>query len=49
MEYVLRRLGFYALAAWASITFNFLLPRMMPGDPGVALAAQLQGRTVARS
>jgi peptide/nickel transport system permease protein len=44
MEYVLRRLGFYALAAWASITFNFLLPRMMPGDPGVALAAQLQGR-----
>ncbi len=44
MEYVLRRLGFYALAAWASLTFNFFLPRMMPGDPGVALAAQLQGR-----
>jgi peptide/nickel transport system permease protein len=44
MDYVLRRLGFYALAAWASITFNFFLPRMMPGDPGDALAAQLQGR-----
>lgn len=44
MEYVLRRLGFYALAAWASITFNFALPRMMPGDPGDALAAQMQGR-----
>jgi peptide/nickel transport system permease protein len=44
MEYVLRRLSFYALAAWASITFNFALPRMMPGDPGDALAAQMQGR-----
>jgi peptide/nickel transport system permease protein len=32
------------LAAWASLTFNFVLPRMMPGDPGDALAAQLQGR-----
>lgn len=44
MEYVLRRMGFYALAAWASLTFNFALPRMMPGDPGDALAAQLRGR-----
>ncbi len=44
MEYVLRRLGFYVLAAWASLTFNFFLPRLMPGDPGDALAAQLQGR-----
>ena len=44
MEYVLRRLGFYALAAWASLTFNFILPRLMPGDPGDALAAQFQGR-----
>ena len=44
MDYVLRRLGFYALAAWASITFNFLLPRLMPGDPGDALASQLQGK-----
>lgn len=44
MEYVLRRLGFYALAAWFSITLNFFLPRLMPGDPGVALVAQMQGR-----
>jgi peptide/nickel transport system permease protein len=44
MEYVLRRIGFYALAAWASLTLNFLLPRLMPGNPGDALAAQLQGR-----
>lgn len=44
MDYILRRVGFYVLAAWASLTFNFFLPRFMPGDPGDALAAQLQGR-----
>lgn len=44
MSFVLRRLGFYALAAWASITLNFFLPRMMPGDPGDAVMARLQGR-----
>lgn len=44
MDYVLRRLGFYALAAWASLTLNFFLPRFMPGDPGSALMGQLQGR-----
>ncbi len=44
MRYILRRLGFYLIAAWASITLNFFLPRMMPGDPGDALMARLQGR-----
>ena len=44
MKYLLRRLGFYVLAAWASVTLNFFLPRMMPGDPGDALMARLQGR-----
>lgn len=33
MRYLARRLGFYLLAFWASITLNFLLPRLMPGDP----------------
>ncbi len=36
MSYVLRRLGFYVVAFWASITLNFLLPRLMPGDPPVS-------------
>lgn len=44
MSFVLRRLGFYALAAWVSITLNFFLPRLMPGDPGDAMMARLQGR-----
>ena len=33
MHYILRRIGFYLIAAWASITLNFFLPRLMPGDP----------------
>lgn len=44
MNFILRRLGFYALAAWASLTLNFFLPRFMPGDPGDAIMARLQGQ-----
>lgn len=44
MGYALRRLGFYLLAALASITLNFLLPRLMPGDPASAMFARFQGQ-----
>lgn len=44
MSYILRRLGFYLIAAWASLTLNFLLPRLMPGDPASAIFARAQGR-----
>ena len=33
MRWFLRRLGFYVFAIWVAITLNFLLPRLMPGDP----------------
>lgn len=33
MRFIVRRLGFYLVAAWAAITINFLLPRLMPGSP----------------
>src|SRR5947209_19296140 len=33
MRYFLRRLAFYAFAVWVALTLNFLLPRLMPGDP----------------
>jgi peptide/nickel transport system permease protein len=33
MRWFLRRIVFYAFAVWAAITLNFLLPRLMPGDP----------------
>jgi peptide/nickel transport system permease protein len=44
MRYILRRLGFYLLAAWAALTLNFFLPRLMPGDPAAALFARFRGR-----
>jgi peptide/nickel transport system permease protein len=44
MIHLLRRLGFYALAAWASLTFAFVLPRLMPGDPASALFARWKGK-----
>jgi peptide/nickel transport system permease protein len=42
MRTVLRRLGFYILAALAALTMNFFLLRMLPGDP---LGAQLAKST----
>ncbi len=44
MRYILRRLGFYAVAAWASLTLNFFLPRMMPGDPESVIFARFRGQ-----
>ena len=44
MRYLLRRLGFYALAAWASVTLAFVIPRLMPGDPAAAMFARFRGK-----
>jgi peptide/nickel transport system permease protein len=33
MRWFLRRLVFYVFAIWVALTLNFLLPRLMPGDP----------------
>lgn len=44
MLYILQRLGFYLVAAWAALTLNFFLPRLMPGDPATALFARFRGR-----
>jgi len=44
VTYVLRRLAFYLLAGWVAITLNFLLPRMMPGDPTSAMMARFEGQ-----
>lgn len=38
----LRRVGFYLVAAWAAVTINFLLPRIMPGSPASVMISQLQ-------
>jgi peptide/nickel transport system permease protein len=40
MRFLARRLGFYVLTAWAAITLNFVIPRLMPGNPVQALIAR---------
>ena len=42
-RYLLRRLAFYVLAALFAITINFLVVRLMPGDPATALLGRLKG------
>lgn len=37
-----RRMSFYILAAWAAITMNFFIPRLMPGDPADAIIDQFR-------
>ncbi len=44
MKYILRQIGLYLTAAWATLTLNFLLPRTMPGDPVTSLIARMRGR-----
>ncbi len=44
MRFFLRRLAFYVFTAWAAITINFFLPRMMKGDPITAYLQRNQGR-----
>jgi peptide/nickel transport system permease protein len=44
MRFLLRRAGFFVLTLWACITLNFLLPRLMPGNPAIALLAKFHGR-----
>jgi peptide/nickel transport system permease protein len=39
MHYILRKVLFYVVALWAAITFNFVMPRLMPGNPAEAIFA----------
>ena len=44
MAFILRRLVFYIVAIFVAITFNFLMPRLMPGDPVDAMFAAAGGK-----
>jgi peptide/nickel transport system permease protein len=44
MRAILGRLAFYLIAAWAALTLNFLIPRLMPGDPATTMAGRLSGQ-----
>ncbi len=42
MSFILRRLGFYLVTAWVAITLNFLIPRLMPGNPVQVLFSRIK-------
>jgi len=40
MPFILRRLGFYVVAAWVALTVNFFLPRAVPGNAVEAIMSK---------
>ena len=44
MRFALRRLGFFVLTLWVALTINFLLPRLMPGNPALAMLRKFHGQ-----
>lgn len=49
MRHLLRRILFYLAAVWASVTLNFFIPRLAPGDPVQSILGKLQRQGVAIS
>ena len=44
MPYLLRKLAIFVFTLWVAATLNFILPRLVPGDPVSVMLAKYQGR-----
>ena len=44
MKFLLQRMAFYIFTAWAALTINFFIPRLIPGDPVTSLINKFQGQ-----
>ncbi|MDN5343260.1 ABC transporter permease [Oceanotoga sp. DSM 15011] len=44
MKYIIKKTLFFLITLWAALTINFMLPRMMPGDPVSVMVAKFQGK-----
>ncbi len=44
MRYISKRIIFFLITAWTALTMNFILPRLMPGNPAEVMIAKFQGR-----
>jgi len=49
MRMLARRIGFYLLTAVAAVTVDFLIPRVIPGNPVDAVLAHMQGQAVTKA
>ncbi|HEV2528677.1 MAG TPA: ABC transporter permease [Thermomicrobiales bacterium] len=45
MVYFARRIGFFIVTLWAAVTLNFLIPRLIPGDPAEQIVRQIAGQS----
>ncbi len=44
MRYLRRKVYFYLVAAWAAVTINFFIPRLIKGNPVDVIMSKTQGR-----
>lgn len=42
MRHLIRRMCFYLIAIWVSLTLNFFVPRLAPGNPAQAMLLRLE-------
>ncbi len=49
MQFVRQRLAFLLVSLWAAATINFILPRLMPGNPAVLMIGRFKGQLNARA
>jgi peptide/nickel transport system permease protein len=47
VSYLVKRIVFYLFTAWAAITINFFIPRLIPGDPVQSLITRARGMLTA--
>jgi peptide/nickel transport system permease protein len=44
MRHMIRRIFFYVVAVWISVTLNFFIPRLAPGNPAEAMLLRFERR-----
>jgi peptide/nickel transport system permease protein len=49
MRVIAQRLGFYLVTAVVAISLDFVIPRLIPGNPVDAILAHMQGQTISRA
>ncbi len=45
MKFLLGKVWLYLFIAWAAVTLNFIIPRLMPGDPITVILNKVDGAT----
>jgi peptide/nickel transport system permease protein len=49
MRAIAQRLGFYLVTAVVAVSLDFLIPRLIPGNPVDAILAKMQGTTISKA